>query len=97
MTEDEGVVSLRALARGRTQGVGFRMFVVQHARRLGLRGYVRNLSDGTTVETVAEGPRPALEALLAEIRRGPSMAYVERVDVTWGSAGGGYSDFGTRY
>ncbi len=55
---------LRAKVRGLVQGVGFRYFVIEEGLRLGLRGYVRNTSRGD-VEVVAQGPRPALERLLA--------------------------------
>ncbi len=84
---------LRALVRGRTQGVGFRAFAQYQARDRGLRGIVRNLSDGTTVEVVAEGPIEKLESLLVALRKGPSMAFVERVDVSWGEATGQYEGF----
>jgi acylphosphatase len=47
--------SLRALVRGRVQGVGFRAFVVWQARELSLKGFARNLSDGTTVEVGRRG------------------------------------------
>jgi acylphosphatase len=88
--------SLRALVRGRVQGVGFRAFVVWRARELALHGFARNLSDGTTVEVVAEGPRAPLEALLASLREGPPMSYVKSVDVTWGDASGVYDGFGVK-
>jgi acylphosphatase len=93
----EGEVSLRAFVHGRVQGVGFRFFVERHAGSLGLTGYTRNLSDGMTVEVVAEGPRQALEALLTELRRGPRMAFVERVDAAWGEPSGQFDGFGIRY
>jgi hypothetical protein len=51
---------VRVRVQGRVQGVGFRYFALQHARRLGVRGYVRNCSDGS-VEVLAEGDRTALE------------------------------------
>ncbi len=47
---------------GRVQGVGFRWFVLDAARRHGLRGWVANEPDGS-VRCVAEGPREDLEAL----------------------------------
>jgi acylphosphatase len=75
------------------QGVGFRVFVARRAGELGLKGHARNLSDGVSVDVIAEGPRPALDALLAALRIGPSGAYVERVDASWGDASGAYTGF----
>jgi acylphosphatase len=77
------------------QGVGYRVFAQRKALELGLKGYARNLSDSVSVEVVAEGSRPALEALVAALRQGPSGSVVERVDVTWLSASGGYEGFVT--
>ena len=76
---------LRATVHGRVQGVFFRDFTLAHARALGLAGWVRNVSDGVSVEVLAQGNRPALEELLAHLRRGPHGAHVERVDVEWGA------------
>ena len=88
---------LVALVRGRVQGVGYRMFAIRHGQALGLSGYVRNLPDHRTVEVVAEGPRAALEKLLAQLRRGPYGARVEAVDTTWGPAQGGLDSFDVRF
>ncbi len=75
---------LEAKIYGRVQGVGFRVFVQEKARSLGLTGYARNkYSPRPHVEVVAEGPRPALERLVRYLEQGPSLAYVERVDVKW--------------
>jgi len=64
---------------GRVQGVGFRWSAVREARRLGLRGWVRNAEDGS-VEVEAEGPAPKLEAFLAWLRQGPAGAFVRDVE-----------------
>ena len=74
--------TLRAIVRGYVQGVGFRVFVRSAAWHLNLRGYVRNMPDGT-VQVVATGPRSAVEKLLAEIWRGPAGAHITAVDSTW--------------
>ena len=95
MTEPERQ-TLRALVRGRVQGVGVRFFARDQAAALGLTGYARNLSNGTTVEVVAEGPLPALEALAAALRRGPPLAHVEKVDISWAAATGDYATFSVR-
>ena len=68
----------RFVISGRVQGVGFRYFTQDAARREGLHGFVRNNDDGT-VEAVAEGESEALERFERAIRRGPSRARVEQV------------------
>jgi len=76
----EHLVRIRATARGRVQMVGYRAFVQQHAQELGIRGEVANRPDGS-VEVVMEGPRPAVERMTELLRRGPSFARVEQLDV----------------
>ncbi len=73
---------MRAVARGRVQGVGFRYFILDRARELGLDGWVRNVGS-QEVEVVAEGPRQALEQLVEAMRRGPRLAWVEGVSVQY--------------
>ena len=64
---------------GVVQGVGFRWFVRERARRLGLSGWVRNLPDGT-VEVAAAGESKQLAVLRAELARGPEGAIVDRLE-----------------
>ncbi|HEX4713689.1 MAG TPA: acylphosphatase [Ktedonobacteraceae bacterium] len=87
---------LHATVRGRVQGVGFRYFVIDKALSLGLRGYARNTNDGS-VEVVAQGPRPALENLLALLRRGPAAADVREVETAWGEPSSHVSGFHVRF
>ncbi len=63
---------------GIVQGVGYRYFVSGVARRHQLLGYARNLADGR-VEVIAEGAPEALDALRAELERGPSASRVDQV------------------
>ena len=63
---------------GKVQGVGFRWFVREQARRWGVRGWVRNLPDGS-VEIAASGADESLAGLLAAVRRGPDGAAVDAV------------------
>ena len=75
-------MQLHALIRGRVQGVFFRAWTQQEARRLGLTGWVRNLPDGG-VELRAQGERAVLEKLLSLCRQGPPGAQVESVEPEW--------------
>ncbi len=90
------IQELHAWVSGRVQGVGFRYFVIDNALSLGLRGYVRNESNGD-VEVLAQGNRLALERLLAVLRRGPSAAYVNDVRVSWGQPSEHLSGFNIRW
>ena len=78
MTEPR--VRVHALVRGRVQGIGFRAFVLHHARALGLGGTVATRPDGS-VECVAEGSRPAVDALVERLRRGPFGARVDQLEL----------------
>ena len=86
---------LKAEIVGDVQGVGFRFFAERHARQLGLEGYVRNRYDGA-VEVEAEGPAPALEQFLNELRHGPRLARVQDVRVSWSPYRGDLGPFGVR-
>jgi acylphosphatase len=71
-------VARKFLVSGRVQGVGFRYFAQDAARREGLHGYVTNHDDGT-VEVKAEGEADALERFERALRRGPSRSRIEHV------------------
>jgi acylphosphatase len=73
---------LTVVVRGWVQGVGYRDYASRLASQLGLKGWVRNSSDGS-VELAAEGRRDDLERFLDALRHGPPMAEVERVDSSW--------------
>ncbi len=73
------------LIDGRVQGVGFRYSASIEADARGLRGWVRNLTDGR-VELVAQGSEPAVESLIAWCREGPRFSWVRQVDVAWETA-----------
>lgn len=86
---------LHATIHGRVQGVGFRAFVIDNARAVGVTGWARNRWDGT-VEVVAEGHHQKLENLLEALRRGPHMSHVTKVDIEWQEALGEFDSFGMR-
>ncbi len=89
------IVRLHATIEGRVQGVGFRYFVQQRAAALHVAGWVRNRWNGQ-VEVTAEGTRPALEALLQALHRGPPSAAVRRVQAEWQPATGEFQGFHVR-
>jgi acylphosphatase len=73
-------VARRFLVSGHVQGVGFRWFAHEAARREGLSGMVRNQPDGR-VEVIAEGDHESIDRFEAAIRRGPSHSRVSDVEM----------------
>ncbi|MFW7342597.1 acylphosphatase [Pollutimonas sp. H1-120] len=64
---------------GRVQGVGFRAATVRQAHLLGVRGWVRNLEDGS-VEALLQGPHDRVDRMLSWLHVGPPGARVGEVN-----------------
>jgi len=90
----ESKKAVRAVVRGRVQGVGFREAAVAEAHRLGVLGWVRNADEGT-MAVHAEGPEPAVEQLLEFLEAGPPAARVEAVEAD-GAKVEGHEQFAVR-
>lgn len=73
-------VQVRVHVSGRVQGVSYRACCSDEARRLGLRGWVRNLPDGR-VQAVFQGQAEVVDRMVAWCRRGSPHAQVTQVDV----------------
>jgi len=67
---------------GRVQGVGYRFSTRDEANRLGINGWVRNLSDGR-VEALFEGSKAAIEEMIKWCHKGPRAAVVKDVAVEY--------------
>jgi acylphosphatase len=71
-------ISRRFRVTGKVQGVFFRQSACSQAEQLSLRGYARNLPDGS-VEILVHGAVPAVEALRQWLHQGPRSARVDGV------------------
>ena len=69
---------IQAIAKGKVQGVGFRMYTQSKAEELGVVGYVQNLDDGT-VKIVAAGEDDRVDALIDWAKSGSPAAKVDNV------------------
>lgn len=65
---------------GRVQGVWYRGSAREKARELGVKGYAKNMPDGS-VYIEAEGNEYKLGAFINWCRKGPQMAVVDDVQI----------------
>jgi len=71
---------LQIIVSGTVQGVFFRANTSQKAADFGLKGYAKNLLDGT-VEIVAEGDEEKINKLIEFIRSNPGASKVTNLDI----------------
>jgi acylphosphatase len=81
---------------GRVQGVYFRASARDHARQLGLKGWVQNCPDGS-VEALAKGEQNQLQQFITWCHSGPPGALVTDVAVEWQKASTEFVNFAVRY
>lgn len=74
------MIRRRVRVTGRVQGVGFRYACRREAEVAGVAGWVTNCDDGA-VEAVFEGPRSAVDAMVAWCRWGPASAVVTDLEI----------------
>jgi acylphosphatase len=74
------IICRHLVITGRVQGVAYRITMQEEAQRLGVRGWVRNRSQGD-VEALVQGTPEAVEAIIEWARRGPSLAIVRNVQI----------------
>jgi acylphosphatase len=72
--------AVKVIIYGKVQGVGFRNFVFLHAKKLNIKGYVKNNPDGT-VEAVFEGDEDNINKMIELCKRGPERARVNKIDI----------------
>lgn len=80
---------------GDVQGVGFRYTARSLARRRGVGGFVRNLSDGR-VELVAEGEEAEVLAFLRDVEEA-MKGYIRRTEVVEEAPTGEFVGFGVAF
>lgn len=81
---------------GRVQGVNFRRFVEKNAKKLNIKGFVRNLYSGERagqVEAVFEGGDKEVEEMINLCKKGPILSKVENVEVIYEEYKNEFNDF----
>lgn len=90
------MVTAEIYISGRVQGVGYRFFAEDIAAELKLNGYARNRPDGR-VQIEVEGERTDVEEFISRLWKGPSMAIVNNVEVTWKGFENKFKGFSIRH
>ena len=81
-----------ATIHGEVQRVGYRYIVQDTARRLGVKGYVQNMPDGT-INVIAEAPKDAIQKFIEAIRIKEPPIDVERIQATYSEPTGEFKYF----
>jgi acylphosphatase len=84
------------ITNGLVQGVGYRYFVVREAKKLGLKGFTKNLYTGEVL-TVVEGEKALVEELIKKLKVGPMHASVKSCKVNWLEPKNEFTDFEVRF
>lgn len=72
--------TVRVIASGSVQGVGFRFFIQENARTLRVNGSIKNLSNGS-VEAIFQGDRENVDKLISLCKKGPEASSVTDVQI----------------
>lgn len=72
--------SINITISGRVQGVSFRSHAKKYAEIFQVKGYVKNMPDGS-VEIAAEGEDKKLDKFIESVRTGPLFAKIENVKI----------------
>ena len=88
--------AVHIIVHGRVQGVGFRFFVREQAALYGIKGWVKNLPEGT-VEILAEAAKETLDDFIERVERGPIFGRVTGLTVDWIEPTNSFTRFGIAF
>ncbi|MBU8848027.1 MAG: acylphosphatase [Desulfobacterales bacterium] len=91
-----GKTQIKVIVSGRVQGVFYRVHTKDTADRLGIKGYVKNLADGS-VEAVFQGEQPVVTQMIEWCHKGPAAAKVEHVLAEKAESASNFETFEIRY
>lgn len=90
------MVAAKIIISGHVQGVGFRYFTTDLAKKYPIAGYVRNLATGD-LEVVVEGDKMAVAEFLKELKSGPRYSNITNFQIEWQTYENNYDSFIVRF
>ncbi len=88
---------VKVIAHGTVQGVYFRDYAKAEALKLGISGWVQNLKDGSSVETVIEGEGTLVLQMVRWLKKGSPGSVITSVDITQERPAGETAAFNIRF
>lgn len=74
------MITYRIIVYGHVQGVGYRAFIYNQARKLNLNGSVKNMFDGS-VQIIIQGPEISSKRLIELSKNGPTLSHVTDIKI----------------
>ncbi|HAR61986.1 MAG: acylphosphatase [Candidatus Margulisiibacteriota bacterium] len=74
------VVQKKIHVTGVVQGVGYRYFAYKNAHKFKIKGYARNMLDGSVL-VVAQGEKAPVSNYISLLREGPVAASIDSVEI----------------
>ncbi len=87
--------TVHARVQGRVQGVFFRDYTQRQAQKLDIKGWVKNMPDGS-VETILQGDASQVKRMLEWLENGSPQSRVEHVAVSQMDDAESYASFEVR-
>lgn len=88
---------VKVIVHGTVQGIYFRDYAKAEALKLGVSGWVRNLKNGTSVETVVEGNADVVNQMVEWLKAGSPGSVITSVDITEERPAGETAAFNIRF
>lgn len=90
------MVRAHIIISGLVQGVFFRFNTMRKAMDFGVKGWVKNLTDGR-VEVLCEGPKDNVKLMIEWCMKGPEGAFVSSTEIIWEKYAGEFETFQVNY
>jgi len=90
------IIQLHAIFKGNVQGVFFRQHIKEYADSLNVKGYVKNLKDGS-VEMIAISDKQTLQILLNRIIKKPGHGSISNIEKNYSKKNLPYDNFEILY
>lgn len=97
MVEQMAIKRAKIVVHGKVQGVFFRDYTKAEALKLGLSGWVKNLKDGKSVETVVEGEGDKIKEMISWLKSGSPSAEVTDIEIREERPSGDTAPFNIRF